>query len=71
VSPPHGCSLGDVYERVRGQKALWVDRGGVLHLSCETFALTGPGVHVLYMYFAEPRTPDGDALRALAGSGSA
>ncbi|MGW7660352.1 helix-turn-helix domain-containing protein [Streptomyces sp. NPDC054756] len=56
----------DVYERVMGRKALRVDEGVVLRLGYETFALTGPEGHVLYVYFAEPGTPDEDALRALA-----
>jgi transcriptional regulator with XRE-family HTH domain len=55
----------DVYVRTTGAKRLRVDGVGVLRLSFETFALTGPEGHVLYVYFPEPGTADDEALRAL------
>ncbi|KUL36392.1 DNA-binding protein [Streptomyces sp. NRRL F-4489] len=59
----------DVYERVTGEKRLAVDGAGVLSLSFETFALTGPEGHVLYVYFARPGSRDDTILRALAQEG--
>jgi transcriptional regulator with XRE-family HTH domain len=56
----------DVYERVAGEKRLAVDDLGTLRLSFETFALTGPEGHVLYMYFPRPGSPDDEALRSLS-----
>ncbi|MER7409832.1 MULTISPECIES: helix-turn-helix domain-containing protein [Streptomyces] len=55
----------DVYERTTGEKQLRVDGVGVLRLRFETFALTGPEGHVLYVYFARPGSPDDEALRGL------
>ena len=48
-----------------GEKRLCVDGVGVLRLGFETFALTGPEGHVLYVYFADPGSPDEEALRRL------
>jgi hypothetical protein len=56
----------DVYERVMGDKRIAVDGVGVLRLSFETFALTGPEGRVLYVYFPQPGSTDDDALRRLA-----
>ncbi|GHF19124.1 transcriptional regulator [Streptomyces spiralis] len=55
----------DVYERVVGEKRLAVDGLGILCLSFETFTLTGPEGHVLYVYFPQPGSTDDDALRGL------
>ncbi|HWO66028.1 MAG TPA: helix-turn-helix transcriptional regulator [Umezawaea sp.] len=55
----------DVYERAMGEKRLRVDGVGVLRLGFETFALTGPEGHVLYVYFADPGSPDEEALSRL------
>ncbi|MEU7046422.1 helix-turn-helix transcriptional regulator [Streptomyces varsoviensis] len=56
----------DVYERTAGEKRLRVDGVGVLRLQFETFALTGPEGHVLYVYFPEPGSTDEEALCELA-----
>ncbi|WP_030184610.1 helix-turn-helix domain-containing protein [Streptomyces sp. NRRL S-813] len=56
----------DVYERVMGDKRIAADGLGVLRLSFETFALTGPEGHVLYVYFPQPGSTDDEALRRLA-----
>ncbi|MFF4364288.1 helix-turn-helix domain-containing protein [Streptomyces sp. NPDC001604] len=56
----------DVYERVTGEKRLAVDTVGILRLNFESFALTGPEGHVLYVYFPRPGSPDDEALRDLA-----
>ncbi|MEU1799537.1 helix-turn-helix transcriptional regulator [Streptomyces sp. NPDC019937] len=56
----------DVYERVMGEKRIRVDGVGILRLSFETFALAGPEGHVLYVYFPQPGSADGEALRDLA-----
>jgi transcriptional regulator with XRE-family HTH domain len=56
----------DVYERTMGEKQLRVCGIGVLRLKFETFALTGPEGHVLYVYFPEPGSTDDEALRRLA-----
>ncbi|MFE0022945.1 hypothetical protein [Amycolatopsis sp. NPDC059021] len=45
---------------------LRVDGVGVLRFNFETFALAGPGGHVLYVYFPEPGGKDDEALRGLA-----
>jgi hypothetical protein len=55
----------DVYERVMGEKRLAVDGLGILRLSFETFALSGPEGHVLYVYFPRPGSTDDEALRSL------
>ncbi|MEV7688996.1 helix-turn-helix domain-containing protein [Streptomyces bungoensis] len=55
----------DVYERTMGEKRLHVDGVGVLRLKFETFALSGPEGHVLYVYFAQPGSTDDEALRSL------
>jgi transcriptional regulator with XRE-family HTH domain len=55
----------DVYERTMGEKQLRVDGAGVLRLTFETFALTGPEGHVLYVYFPQPGSTDDEALRNL------
>lgn len=55
----------EVYERVVGEKRLAVDGLGILRLSFEAFALTGPEGHVLYVYFPQPGSTDDDALRGL------
>ncbi|WP_433203028.1 helix-turn-helix domain-containing protein [Nocardia sp. CA-107356] len=56
----------DVYDRVTGEKRLYVNGIGVLHLAFETFALAGPEGHVLYVYFPQPGSTDDAALRSLA-----
>ncbi|MFC4908280.1 helix-turn-helix domain-containing protein [Actinomadura gamaensis] len=56
----------DVYDRVIGQKRLDVEGLGTLSLNYETFPLTGPEGHVLYVYFPDPDSPADQALRALA-----
>jgi transcriptional regulator with XRE-family HTH domain len=56
----------DVYERTKGEKQLLVDGVGVLCLKFETFALTGPEGHVLYVYFPQPGSPADETLRDLA-----
>ncbi|MFF4055543.1 helix-turn-helix domain-containing protein [Streptomyces sp. NPDC001668] len=56
----------DVYERVTGDKQLRVDGVGVLRLSFETFALTGPEGHILYVYYPPPGTDHDRMLRSLA-----
>lgn len=56
----------DVYERVMGEKQLRVHGIGVLRLSFETFALTGPEGHILYVYYPQPGSPDDQALRRLS-----
>ncbi|WP_405058700.1 helix-turn-helix transcriptional regulator [Kribbella sp. NBC_01505] len=56
----------DVYERTMGDKLLRVDGVGILTLKFETFALTGPEGHVLYVYFPEPGSAADDALRKLS-----
>src|SRR5882757_7716504 len=55
----------DVYERTMGEKQLRVDGIGILRLKFETFALTGPEGHVLYVYFPQPGSTDDEALRNL------
>lgn len=55
----------DVYERTTGDKRLRVEGVGVLRLAFETFALTGPEGHVLYVYFPEAGSADEEALRGL------
>lgn len=55
----------DVYERSMGEKKVRVDGIGVLHLQFETFALTGPEDHVLYVYFATAGSDDHNALHRL------
>ncbi|MFI7000728.1 helix-turn-helix domain-containing protein [Nocardia sp. NPDC050175] len=55
----------DVYERTMGAKQLRVDGVGILRLAFETFALTGPEGHVLYVYFPEPGSAADEALRSL------
>ncbi|WP_433579119.1 helix-turn-helix domain-containing protein [Nocardia brasiliensis] len=56
----------DVYDRVTGEKRLRVNGIGILRLSYETFALTGPEGHQLYVYFPQPGSKDDQALRDLA-----
>jgi transcriptional regulator with XRE-family HTH domain len=56
----------DVYERTMGEKQLCVDGIGILPLEFETFALTGPEGHVLYVYFPQPGSAADEALRNLA-----
>ncbi|WP_328610003.1 helix-turn-helix transcriptional regulator [Amycolatopsis sp. NBC_00345] len=56
----------DVYERTMGEKQLLVDGVGIVGLKFETFALTGPEGHVLYVYFPQPGSPADEALRDLA-----
>ncbi|GHF21189.1 transcriptional regulator [Streptomyces spiralis] len=56
----------DVYERMTGDKRITVDGLGILRLSFESFALTGPEGHVLYVYFPHPGSTDDEALRGLA-----
>ena len=53
----------DVYERTMGEKQLRVDGIGILGLKFETFALTGPEGHVLYVYFPQPGSTEDEALR--------
>ncbi|WP_028933283.1 helix-turn-helix domain-containing protein [Pseudonocardia spinosispora] len=55
----------DVYERTMGEKQLRVEGVGVLRLGFETFALTGPEGHVLYVYFPSPGSADDEMLRTL------
>jgi transcriptional regulator with XRE-family HTH domain len=55
----------DVYERVMGEKRLYVEGIGVLRLAFETFGLAGPEGHVLYVYFPRPGSADDEALRGL------
>jgi hypothetical protein len=55
----------DVYERTMGEKQLRVDGIGILGLKFETFALTGPEGHVLYVYFPQPGSTEDEALRNL------
>ncbi|MEO3872898.1 helix-turn-helix transcriptional regulator [Nonomuraea sp. B12E4] len=56
----------DVYERVMGEKRLAVDGLGILRLTFETFALSGPEGHILYVYFPRPGSTDDEALRGFA-----
>jgi DNA-binding XRE family transcriptional regulator len=55
----------DVYERVMGEKRLYVEGVGVVRLGFETFGLAGPEGHVLYVYFPRPGSADDEALRGL------
>jgi hypothetical protein len=55
----------DVYERTMGEKQLRVDGIGILGLKFETFALTGPEGHVLYVYLPQPGSTEDEALRNL------
>lgn len=56
----------DVYEGTMGEKRLHVDGIGVLRLKFETFALSGPEGHVMYVYFPQAGSRDDEALRSLA-----
>ena len=58
----------DVYERTMGEKQLRVGEIGILRLKFETFALTGPEGHVLYVYFPEPGSAHDEALRTLVAT---
>ncbi|WP_433653960.1 hypothetical protein ACQPW1_25185 [Nocardia sp. CA-128927] len=58
----------DVYERTMGGKQLHVDGIGVLRLEFETFALTGPEGHVLYVYFPQRGSAADEALRNLSAA---
>jgi transcriptional regulator with XRE-family HTH domain len=60
----------DVYDRTIGTKQIAVQGHGVVTLNFETFLVGGAAGQTLFVYFADPGSPDDEVLTALRGSGA-